>query len=135
MSDTTFKTAEPISAPQAEVKTVSKPEVNTTPLVEKPFTLYQQENKLPLTADYFDVKLTWDEANMVGDIQAIENYMKQLVLSGEVEDSSNKVRQKMKQIEKLANIDQLESTAQRIIRLSEFVKYLQKIEGRKNDIY
>lgn len=135
MSDTTFKTAEPAPAPQAEVKTASKPEVNTTPLVEKPFTLYQQENKLPLTADYFDVKLTWDEANMVGDIQAIESYMKQLVLSGEVEDSISKVRQKMKQIEKLANIDQLESTAQRIIRLSEFVRYLQRIEGRKNDIF
>jgi hypothetical protein len=136
MSDTstTFRTADTSTESVTQTSDVpSKPEASTTPLVEKPYTLYEQSNKLPLTADYFDIKLTWDQAAMVEDVQTIESYLKNIVSKGDVADDTTKVRQKMKQIEKLAGIDQLESTAQRIIRLSEFVKYLQRIEGRKND--
>lgn len=103
--------------------------------VEPPFSMYKTENKLPFTADYLDVKLTWDQADMVDDVMAIDDYLSSLVKSGELGDSTKQAKEKLKKLEKFAGIDQLESQAQRIIKLSEFVKYLQKLEGRKHDIF
>jgi hypothetical protein len=135
MSDitTTFRTQ---SAPEPEptAKSVIHKDVDSFQKteVEPTFTMYKADNKLPFTADYLDVKLTWDQADMVDDIMAIEDYLKKLVIDGEVADSPKIVGQKLKSLEKMAGIDKLESQAQRLIKLAEFVTYLQKLDERKH---
>lgn len=101
--------------------------------VEVPFTMYKAENKLPFTADYLDIKLTWDEAEMVDDVSAVEDYLTKLVMNGELENSSKAAKEKLKGLEKMAGIDKIESKAQRIIKLAEFVKYMEKLDQRKHD--
>lgn len=134
--NTTFRTAQVEPTPQEVQPSVApKPEVNTNTDVEVPFSMYKSKNKLPFTADYMDIKLTWDESDMVGDVTAIEEYLNSLVLSGDMADSQKSAKEKLKSLEKLAGIDKIESQAQRLIKLSEFVKYLKSIESRKHDIY
>lgn len=134
-TDVTFRSAVPneeVSAvidPKAKVDKTSGHKTD----VETPFTEYRNENKLPFTADYMDVKLTWDEADMVEDVTAIEDYLRNLVAVGDLSNSTKAAKEKLKSIEKMAGIDKLESQAQRLIKLAEFVKYLDKIETRKHD--
>lgn len=99
-------------------------------VVETPFTEYRNVNKLPLTADYIDAKLTWDEAYMVDDVMKIEDYLTALVNTGELENSVKSAKNKLKDLEKMAGIDKLESKAQKLIKLATFVEYLQKLEER-----
>jgi hypothetical protein len=135
MTDATFKTAsaEATEVQGADHTVISDPKRVVSTEVEAPFTMYKQKNKLPFTADYFEAKLTWDEKSMVGDIDAVENYLTELVMSGKLEDSNKAAKEKLKGIEKMAGIDKLESKAQRLMQLSEFVKYLKTLERRKND--
>ena len=123
------------SAPSAQPVVTGDPSRVMKTDVEPTFTMYRAENKLPFTADYIEAKLTWDEAEMVDDVMAIEDYLKGLVMTGEIADSVKAAKEKLKKIEKMAGIDQLESRAQRLIKLSEFVKFLQNTEKRKNDIF
>lgn len=123
------------SASEAQTPVVGDPSRVMKTDVEPTFTMYRAEHKLPFTADYIEAKLTWDEAEMVDDVMAIEDYLKDLVMKGDVADSTKAVKEKLKKIEKMAGIDQLESRAQRLIKLSEFVKFLQNTEKRKNDIF
>ncbi len=131
--DTTFRTAQPEPQESTKQEVVSDPKRVVSTEVEAPFTEYQIEHKLPFTADYFEAKLTWDEKEMVGDIESVESYLKELVLSGKLENSNKAAKEKLKAIEKMANIDKLESKAQRLVQLAEFVKYLKTLETRKND--
>jgi hypothetical protein len=135
-TDVTFRSAVP---QEAEVDVVD-PKVKVDHSsghktdIETPFTEYRNENKLPFTADYMDVKLTWEEADMVEDVTAIEDYLSSLVAVGDLSNSTKAAREKLKSVEKMAGIDKLESQAQRLIKLAEFVKYLGKIETRKHGI-
>jgi hypothetical protein len=132
--DTTFRA--PTEAPQTEAtKVVTDPNRTVTTDVEVPFTMYKSKNKLPFTADYIGAKLTWDEAAMVDDVSSVESYLTELVVEGELEDTSKAATEKLKALEKMAGIDKIESRAQRLIKLSEFVKYLKSIERRKHDIF
>lgn len=123
------------SASEAQTPVVGDPSRVMKTDVEPTFTMYRAEHKLPFTADYIEAKLTWDEAEMVDDVMTIEDYLKGLVMTGEIADSTKAAKEKLKKIEKMAGIDQLESRAQRLIKLSEFVKFLQNTEKRKNDIF
>ena len=75
-------------------------------------------------------KLTWDEADMVEDVTNIENYLTELVSTGKLENVVKSAKEKLKSLEKMAGIDKLESKAQRLIKLSEFITYLRKLDER-----
>lgn len=136
MSNTTFRTA--VTSPEVSGQYAPPPKAgdgSTTEQaeVEVPFTEYRNKNKLPLTADYIDAKLTWDEADMVDDVMMIEDYLTNLVHTGELENSIKSAKDKLKNLEKMANIDKLESKAQKLIKLAEFVKYMKNLDERKHD--
>ena len=128
-----FKTS--ISSPVAEAQYSEKVPTgdgSTTEetSVEAPFTEYRNVNKLPLTAEYVDAKLTWDQAGMVEDVTNIEEYLTEMVNTGKLENSVKSAKGKLKELEKMSGIDKLESQAQRLIKLSEFVTYLKNLDKR-----
>jgi len=133
-TSTTFRTS--VTADSGQYATPAKAGDGSTTEksdVEVPFTEYRNVNKLPLAADYVDAKLTWDEADMVDDVMVIEDYLTELVNTGELENSIKAARAKLKNMEKMANIDKLESKAQKLIKLAEFVNYMKKLDERKHD--
>jgi hypothetical protein len=102
--------------------------------VEPPFTEFRNEHKIPFTADYMGTPLTWDEQDMVGDVTTIEEYLKELVSIGELENTTKSAGEKLKGLEKMAGIDKLESKAQRLIKLATFITYLKSLDRRTHGI-
>ena len=104
--------------------------------VEVPYTEYQSETKIPYTAKYLGVENIWEEREIADDIQEIEEYIGDQVNRGELKNDIGTVKTKLKSIEKMANIDTLESPGLRLIKLSSFIKYLKHLDGRmKNGKY
>lgn len=101
--------------------------------VEVPFTEYRVENKVPYTAKYLGVENVWETKDMESDIQEIEEYLNDLVATGKLDNSVETVKKKLKAIEKMANIDQLESRGERIIKLSAFIQYLRLLDRKHNE--
>jgi len=131
MTNTTFRTSVVADSSQyASVKPAGDGGTTEKSTVEAPFTEYRNVNKLPLTADYIDAKLTWDEADMVEDVTMIEDYLSELVNTGELENTVKSAKEKLKSLEKMAGIDKLEGKAQKLIKLAEFVSYLRKLNER-----
>lgn len=140
MTDTTFRTS--VVADSSQYAAPAKPGDGSTTeksTVEAPFTEYRNVNKLPLTADYIDAKLTWDEADMVEDVTAIEDYLTDLVNRGELENTVKSAKEKLKSLEKIAWTTPegqktsgylLKSKAQRLIKLATFVNYLKNLDER-----
>ena len=136
MTDVTFRTAvvetsEPVIDPKVKVDHDSYVKSE----VEVPFSMFRNENKIPFTAKYMDTPLTWEAQDMVGDITAIEDYLKELVGKGELEDSTKAAKLKLISLEKMiGTVDDKEpdgylmkSKAQRIARLAKFCNYLYTI--------
>lgn len=135
--DTTFR-ASVKSEPTEQFAKPESPNISGAPLgdiVEVPFTEYMNSKHRPFTADYFETPLMWDDEVMADDIQAVENYLKTLVRSGELENTTKAAKEKLKKLEKMAGIDKLESKADKTIKLAEFVKYLLKLDERKYEHY
>ena len=103
--------------------------------VEVPYTEYRMENKVPYTAKYLGIENVWDSKEMESDISEIEDYLNELVTKGELDNTTETVGKKLKSIEKMANIDQMESKGERVIKLSSFIKYLKLLDRRHNERY
>ena len=129
--NTVFKTATTDSSSQyAEPAPAGDGSTSETTNIEPPFTEYKSTHKLPYVADYMDVKLTWDESDMVEDVETIESYLQELAMNGDLDNTVKSAKDKLKSLEKMANIDKLESNAQRLIKLAEFIKYLKNLNER-----
>lgn len=136
MTNTTFRTSVVADTSQyASAKPAGDGSTTEMAEVEPPFTEYRNVNKLPLTADYIDAKLTWDEADMVEDVMMVEDYLAELVNTGELENTVKSAREKLKSLEKMAGIDKLESKAQKLVKLATFVDYLRNLDRRTKNGY
>lgn len=131
MTDVTFRAPAPVSTEQvATTKVAGDGSTTEKADIEVPFTEYMNANHRPFTADYFETPLMWDDAVMADDVQAVEEYLKGLVEKGELENSTKAAKEKLKNLEKMAGIDKLESKASKTIKLAEFIKYLVKLDER-----
>ncbi len=127
MTDTTFKTAEPI-AEKAEIKATNKEVVVAVDATEEPFSIYKDTHKNPYSAKYFGIDNLSESEVFNEDLQSIDSYLLDLVKRGSLKDNKEAVDKKIKAIEKMADIDSLESNAQRMRKLSAFVRYLREID-------
>lgn len=128
MTDTTFKTAqtsEPTIQEQAidAEKVITPQEHNVTP----PFTEYLKEKKVPYTAEYFGIQNLWNDETFSNDIKKLENYFIRKIASGDVKDDIGAVEKKIKSIEKMIELDGSETDARKLMKLSAFIDYLEKI--------
>lgn len=134
-TNTTMKVAKTAKSEAQYAKPVKEGDGSTTKKIdiEVPYTDYQNEHKIPYSAKYMGVENTWEEFGISDDIQTIEEYVGDLVNKGELENSIKTVEKKLKSIEKMANIDGMESGAQRLIKLATFIQYLQTLERKTNE--
>jgi hypothetical protein len=130
-----FKVAQSEAKQQEQYQEPSVGDGSTTEksTVEVPFTEYRAENKVPYTAKYLNIESVWETREMESDVQDIEDYLSELVTRGKLDNNIETVGKKLKSIEKMANIDQLESRGERIIKLASFIQYLKLLERRHNE--
>ena len=65
------------------------------------------------------------------DFDVISSYFKDKINQGEMSDSIESVNEKLKWIEKMANIDKTERTVMKIEKIKAFVKFLKETDQIK----
>jgi cystathionine beta-lyase family protein involved in aluminum resistance len=124
---------------QATKTVEDKPEVmpkradTNADLNNESFLGYEMETKKPYLSEYFGVQETWNEplAGFKEDFEVIESYFKDKINHGEMEDTIEAVKEKLKWIEKMANIDKTERTVMKIEKIKAFVKFLKETDQIK----
>lgn len=132
MSDNIFRSkvsesvAEP--TPQVEKKDVSTGQITD---VEAPFTDYQKMNNHPYLVDHFKLGDTWKDklGGFEKEVTAIEDYFKDKIEQGQMQNTSEAVRGKLKEIYKLCNIESTERTTMQIEKLAAYIEFLRKTDN------
>jgi hypothetical protein len=127
-TDITFKTAEPQSETPKPVAVNKEEIVGSDTEDNKPLTIAINETKSPFSARYFDITNLSESETFKDELNTIDQYLLKLVSTGKLKDDSKSALKKIKSIEKMANIEDTESNARKMMKLSAFVKYLQQID-------
>lgn len=112
-------------SPSEVVKPSGKQEVSTETDVEVPYSAYKSEHGKSLISDYFE--LGTSESEFETEIENIENYFADKVKSG-MSDSPTAVKEAIKKMEKMANIDKNERTTLRVAKLAAYVRFLSETQ-------
>lgn len=136
MSDTVFRT--PVSETVKETGTIPKGDGKVTLIedgnkVEVPFLDYEATYHKPLPVDFFKL-MKWEdpEGGFKDEVKTIDNYLKKLVNSGNMDNSVENAKEKLKTIEKMVGADKTERTVVKIAKIAAYIKFLescQEIEG------
>lgn len=99
-----------------------------------PYTAYHSEHKHPFLADYFELGDHWDEFDEIMDI---EGYFKEQVERGLLDNKQGAIKEKLKQIEKMVNLDKTTRQVVKIAKVSAYIKFLREVENieRTNNKY
>lgn len=106
---------------------------DSTPSTETgSFLGYEVENS-PYLSKYYDVENVWSDpsAGFKEDFEFINGYFKEKINKGEMADTIEAVKDKMKWIEKLANIDKNERTVMKIEKTKAFIRFLKETDQIK----
>lgn len=128
MTDTTFRTkVEPTVEPEVKGKeTTSDGESK----VEVPYTDYEKQNNHPFVVDHYQLGDTWKEdlGGFEPEVTLIEEFISDKINKGEIPNNVNAVKEAIKKIEKLTNIDKNERSLVKIETVAEYVKFLMKVD-------
>lgn len=136
MVDTTFRT--PIKAVEETPEIMPERADSKPSLDNESFLGYEMETQKPYLSEYFNVQETWNEplAGFKEDFDVIDSYFKDKINHGEMEDTVEAVKEKLKWIEKMVNIDKTERTVMKIEKIKAFIRFLKetdliKVNGAK----
>ncbi len=136
MSDLTFRTEqknEVEAAPKhenVEVHSISESKI------EVPYLDYAREHGNPYTVDHFELGSHWNDRNngFSEEIETIENYLQRQAVEGEIDNSLKGVKDRLKAIEKVTNMDKEHRSVVKIGILAEYVKFLERTQDIKKNI-
>lgn len=101
--------------------------------VEPPFTSYEQDKGKPFLVDHYELGSLWEDADggYANEVQTINSYLDYLIESGEVNNTIDAVKNKLKSIEKVIGINKDARTAVRVGQIAAHVEYLMKLDNIK----
>lgn len=104
--------------------------------VEVPYTSYSTEKNHPFTVDYFELGDTWNrpEGGFPNEISLLEDYLSEQISSGEIANSVSSVKERLKQMEKVNNLNKEERTLVKVETLAAYVKFLMEKDNIKKQI-
>jgi len=119
---------------EKEEKVIPKTPQAPTPELEKseeitPIALHEELKGVPYTAVYFEIDRVWDSPDLSfkEDVEAIENYYRQKVASGEIEDSKKTYEELIKKGEKATNTKNAPANL-KIAKIAEFFKFMARLD-------
>jgi hypothetical protein len=124
-------TPQPESAQQAPA---DKGVPRGTSEVEPPFTDYQSQKGKPFVVDYYGMEGAWSRFDSKADqflpeVQTMNTYMEHLIEKGDINNTTESVKNELKRIEKLVNIQPDSRSSMRMEIVAEYMKFLLKSEG------
>lgn len=145
-SETSPSTSEPIKpfrgAQEHETEqTAQLPEtdrnqpIQASEKAEGVFIGYQEDYGVPYVAQYFDIaEMYKGEPDSFTEVDTINDYIKQLISNGELDNTLKAVDAKIKAIEELAGVKPEERTVMKLVRLAEYCKFMNNIDNAKRNI-
>lgn len=132
--DTIFRNAEPKQEAESlpEAKTAS----TGSSTVEVPYTDYASEHSHPYVVEHFSLGDTWNDPNggFPTEVSAIEDYIHEQIKNGDISNSLESVKKRLKEMEKVNNLKGDERTIVRVETLAAYVKFLMKKEDIKRQV-
>lgn len=94
--------------------------------VEVPYTDYQNVNKKPYVVDYLELGDQYEEAGYKEEIDAINDYFKTAVEQGYLENKTEAIKHRLKNIEKMAGVDKSERMVVRVAKIKAYTDFLKE---------
>lgn len=93
------------------------------------YMTYSLDHDVPFIADYYGIgpMLQYKDLDYKAEVDAIDNYLVEEVKSKRLENNTEAVKKRLKQLEKVAGIRDLEPTSQRVKKLAAYADYLKKL--------
>lgn len=93
------------------------------------YMTYALDHDVPFVADYYGIGelLSYRDLPYKAEVDTIDNYLVDEVRSKRLENNTDAVKKRLKQLEKTAGIDPLVPTAVRVKKLAAFSDYLKKL--------
>lgn len=132
MSDgSVFRTADAATPAPAETNAKAADPALVSDTSEKSlFASYEDDQKHPYTADYFEIKEVWDkEPTMARDLKEIEGYIREQVEGKKVHNSTKAAKEFMKELERKAGLSRYESVNQRITKVLAYIDFQRVVHG------
>lgn len=120
--------------PQVEVKPVSATPITSD--VEVPYLDYESQHGKPYLADLYELGSYWNDRTngFIDEVSAIEGYLQRQVTDGEINNSLKGVKTRLKEIEKITNMDKESRQVIKMEVMAEYVKFLEKTKDIKHMI-
>lgn len=95
------------------------------------FMTYSLDHDIPFVADYYGVgdMLGFQDLPYKAEVDLIDNYLVSEVKAKRLDNTTDAVKARLKQLEKIAGIESYLPTAQRTKTLAAYVKYLGEMEA------
>ncbi|NCN26005.1 hypothetical protein GW915_00365 [bacterium] len=137
MSDTIFRTK--TETPVQAEPTVPAKAVGPTPsvtAVEVPYTSYAAAHATPFVVDYFELGDLWNDPSggFPKEVSTLEEYFTKKIESGELENSTSAIKNKLKEIERLSNMNKDARKVLRVGTAAAYVKFLMDSEDIKFNV-
>lgn len=109
--------------------------VTQTPTsVEPPFTEYEGKKGHPYVVDYFELGRYWNTGEIyTKEVESINTYLNHLVNSGEINNTTDSIKNKLKSIEKMINVRPDDRAASRVGRVAAYMEFLIKADNIKKE--
>lgn len=132
MSDYRNKVVESTTETVAQAKPGSDATISNVE-VEPPFTSYETDKGHPFLVDHYELGSLWNDAGYEPEIASINTYIEHLINTGEINNTLESVKGKLKSIEKMLNIPKDARTANRVGQVAAYVEFLIKADNIKKD--
>lgn len=136
MTDTTYRTATTVPPSDSKsstepVKQAEKGIIYQTD-IEPPLSEYETKRGKPYSVDYFDLGSFWDTGEIYSkEVDSIETYISHLVNTGELNNTVEAAKSKLKSIEKMVNADPNDRKANRVGKVAAYIEFLIKADNIK----
>lgn len=131
MSDTTFRTQQ--EAQQDVLPDRIKTESASVSRVDVPFTSYRSENGGSYVSKHYEIGEML-KSSFSGEIDTIETFLTNEVVEGRMENSLEAAKKKLKEIEKVTNMDKETRRVVKLEILANYVRFLMKTDDIKKNI-
>lgn len=100
------------------------------------FIGYEADNGVPFVVDYYELKDTYQaDPDAYLEVADITEYLQNLVTSGQLDNTTEAVKAKIQQLEKLSGVDNTERVNMKLTRLAEYAKFENRVnEAKRNSI-
>lgn len=125
MTDGNFSTATKAAGPESQPAQVKTDSTGITH-EEVPFLDYHREHGKPFIADHFQLGDTWSDntGGFPEEVGLIDTYLEDQINQGEIPNDVNAVKEVIKKIEKITNINKNERPVVKIDIIAAYVKFL-----------